>query len=289
MKWVYKFIFFILRGISILPLKILYIMSDIFFVFLYHVFKYRRMVVRENLINSFPQMSENEIINIEKKFYLFFCDWFMEQIKFITISQHEIQARFRFADTAYLDKYYTNKKSFICVLGHFGNWEWAAPAFDLLQLHQLYIIYKPLSNKYFDSFMQQVRTRFHARLIPMAQTYKYMKQHESGVNATVFVGDQTPAPENATWVNFLNQDTAVYKGTEAIAKKLNIPVLYLSIYRPQRGYYLAHLQLICEVPQDTEDGYITQTHTQMLEKDIFTQPEIWLWSHKRWKHKRNNQ
>ncbi len=171
-------------------------------------------------------------------------------------------------------------------MGHMGNWEWAGNTFSLQCRHQLYVIYHPIGNKHFDGLMYRMRTRFGTKLIAMKNTFREMLGNKGGLNATAFIADQTPQPNNAHWMTFLNQDTPVFKGTEVIAKKLNIPVLYTSIDRTKRGYYKIHAEILVAEPANTAENEITELHTRRLEQDIIARPETWLWSHRRWKHKR---
>ena len=151
---------------------------------------------------------------------------------------------------------------------------------------QLYVIYHPIGNMYFDELMYRMRTRFGTKLIPMKNTFKEMLMHKSEINTTAFIADQTPSSVNAYWTKFLNQDTPVFWGTEVIAKKLNRPVVYISVDKVKRGYYQMNAKLLCENPNQTTEGQISEMHTRQLEQDIIKRPEIWLWSHRRWKHKR---
>jgi KDO2-lipid IV(A) lauroyltransferase len=120
----------------------------------------------------------------------------------------------------------------------------------------------------------------------MKDAMREMIKNKNETTATAFIADQTPAPETAYWMSFLNQDTPVFLGTEKIAKKLNFPVVYVSLLRKKRGYYEFNAEVICANPQATIEGEITELHTKRLEQDIDMQPETWLWSHRRWKHKR---
>jgi Kdo2-lipid IVA lauroyltransferase/acyltransferase len=187
---------------------------------------------------------------------------------------------------AVFEKYARENKSVIIVMGHYGNWEWAGNTFSLLCKHQLYVIYHPLRNRYFNNLIIRMRTRFGTRLIAMRDTFKDMIRFRDELNATAFIADQTPFPENAYWTRFLNQDTPVFKGTGKIANKINYPVVYVSVKRTSRGYYTIHAETLCEQPATVKEDEISDLHTQRLEKDIIEQPEIWLWSHRRWKHKR---
>ena len=272
--------------ISILPFPLLYLFSDLIFFLVYSVFGYRKKIVLANLRNSFPDKTEEEINTICKDFYSYFCDLFVETAKILTISKEEMLKRFRMtaATTELMNKLYEEKKSCILVMGHYGNWEYPGHPFNLLFKQKLLAIYHPLENKYFDSLMIKIRSRFGTKMISMQNTFREMLVNKNIVTATVFIADQTPSPENAYWTTFLNQDTPIFRGTEVIARKLNYPVIYVTSQRIKRGYYEGLSEVICEEPQKTAEGEISELHTRKLEKDIIQCPETWLWSHRRWKH-----
>lgn len=243
-----------------------------------------------NLRNSFPEKSEKEIKRLCKDFYHYFCDLFLETFKTLTISRASMLRHCSISPEMIqlLNKMADEQKSVILVLGHKGNWEWAGNSFSLLCKHQLYVIYHPLANKYFDGLMYKMRTRFGTKLIPMNDTFREMIRNRGELNATAFIADQTPQPDSAHWMTFMNQDTPVFRGTELIAAKLKRPVVYISVKKLRRGYYMldAHERDVMLPENYPAEGALTEAHTQILEKDILTQPETWLWSHKRWKHKK---
>jgi len=278
----------LLYFISILPFSLFYLLSDVLYFLIYKVVGYRKKVVYENLKNSFPEKTEIELKELEKKFFHYLCDLVLETIKTLTISKKEALIRCAFNEKAIaiFKQLNDEKKSCILVMGHFGNWEWAGSSFSLLNPQQLYVIYHPLSNTYFDKLMYSMRTRFGTKLYAMKDTMREMIRNRHEINATAFIADQTPSPEGAYWTTFLNQDTPVFWGTEKIAQKLNYPVLYATVNRKKRGYYEVNVEYLVYNPKDTKEGEISELHTRKLEKDIIAQPEIWLWSHRRWKYKR---
>lgn len=278
--------------LSLTPFPVLYAISNGMYFLLYKILGYRKTVVMDNLRRSFPHKSEKELLIICEKYYRYLCDLFLETFKTLTISQSTMKKHCVFSSAAkkLFDQLAEEQRSIILVMGHQGNWEWAGNSFSLLCKQQLYVIYHPLSNKYFDVLMYRMRTRFSTKLIPMRDTYKDMLQSKKNkeIAATAFIADQTPAPENAYWTTFLNQDTPVFWGTERIARKLNMPVVYAQVKRLKRGYYEIHAEMLVEQPANTTDGQVSELHTKKLEHDIMEQPETWLWSHRRWKHKRPN-
>lgn len=275
--------------ISLLPFPVFYLFSDFIYFLLYRVVGYRKKVVFENLKNSFPEKSHYELKKIEKDFYRYLCDLFLETIKTLTISRSEAVKRCKFntKTTLLFNELANENQSCIIVMGHYGNWEWAGNSFSLQCKQQLYVIYHPLSNKYFDKLMYDLRTRFGTKLYAMKDTMREMIRNKNEVNATAFIADQTPSPDSAYWTTFMNQDTPVFWGTEKIAQKLNYPIVYITIKKIKRGYYEVDSELLINEPKNTSLGEISELHTRKLESDIITQPSIWLWSHRRWKHKKN--
>ncbi|MFL5808282.1 MAG: lysophospholipid acyltransferase family protein, partial [Flavisolibacter sp.] len=255
---------------------------------LYHLLGYRKAIVHENLKNSFPQKSEKERTALAKNYYAYLCDLFLETFKTLTISRREMLRRCTMDEEAQklFDQLALQKENFIIAMGHKGNWEWGGNTFSLCCDHQLYVIYHPLENENFNKLVCKMRTRFGTKLIAMKDTFRDMVHHKQELNATAFIADQSPSPEKAYWMNFLNQDTPVFLGTEKIAQKMKYPIIYVSVNRIKRGYYTVKAYHLVSPPFSNIEGTITQSHTQRLELDIREQPETWLWSHRRWKHSR---
>ncbi|KJS06460.1 MAG: lipid A biosynthesis acyltransferase [Flavobacteriales bacterium BRH_c54] len=276
--------------ISILPFPILYVVSDFLCFLVFNMVGYRKKVVKKNLKNAFPEKTYAEIQDINKKFYRFFCDWIVEMIKSITISREQALKRCKFNDSSLqlLNQLSTQNKKIIFVMGHYGNFELGGAEMAYRTNYQLYVLYKPLSNPYFNKLINKKRTRFGIKIIAMQEALRKMLslKDSNEFSVTTFIADQTPSPKNAYWTTFLNQDTPIFWGTELIAKKLNYPIVYICVQQYKRGFYEMRAEMLCENPKDTAKGEISEMHTRRLEKDIVAQPEFWLWSHKRWKHKR---
>jgi len=278
---VYPFLYLI----ASLPFGALYKLSDV----LYYVFwlsGYRKKVVLENLSNSFPDKSQNEINTLCKAYFRYLCDLTLETMKTMRMTEQEAKERCIYRQAKWIEKMYEEKKSFIMVLGHYGNWEWAGPSFTLGSNYQLFVIYRPLSNPYFEKMLTKTRTKFGTRITPVNQTLREMVAHRTQVTATAFIADQAAATANSYWTTFLHQETSVFNGPEKIARKFNYPVVYMRIQRLKRGYYELTPELLFDHPAATSEGEILETFTRRLEKDIIQDPVIWLWSHRRWKHKR---
>ena len=211
----------------------------------------------------------------------------MKQLKTLTISAEEVKKRFSIENPEEFKRHFDNGKSILIVMGHFGNWELGGARFGLEGLHKLIVIYQPLKNKKFNDLMVHMRTRLGNELYTKKNTLRGMLNDRDRITATGFIADQTPAPEGAYWTTFLNQDTPVFTGTEKIARKFNYPIVYASVFRVSRGKYSVIVETIFENPASTVENEISDAHTRKLEADIRKSPEIWLWSHKRWKHNRN--
>lgn len=274
-------------GISLLPFWVLYRLSDLAFVLIYFVLGYRKKVVSQNLRNSFPEKSEAELARIRRKFYRFFCDLMVETLKGLTISPKRLQRRIQFKSTAVFQKYYDQDQSVLIAMGHWGNWELGGLMFALQRLHTLYAIYHPLNNRYFDGLMIRLRTRMGGKVLAMNDTLRGMIRNKKEVTATAFIADQTPSSTASYWLPFLNQDTLFFTGTGKIAHKFKYPVVYAGVKRVKRGRYEIHLEDLVPIPGEMEPEVIVQRFANRLEQDIQEQPEIWLWSHRRWKRKRN--
>lgn len=276
-----------LYGIAWLPFPLLYLLSDGIAFVLFRVIGYRRKVVLTNLRNSFPEKSEAEIRAIARRFQRWFCDLTLETLKTLTIGPEALRERVEFEGVEILRGYAERKQSIVLVLGHFGNWELAGARYAVEPgIPPLIVIYHPLHNKRFDRLIVRMRTRLGNRLYTMAETSRSMLRDRHLLTATAFIADQTPSPERGYWMTFLNQDTPVFFGTEALSRKLGYPVVYISITQPRRGHYRMVAETLVEDPKNTSEGEITVSHTRRLERDICAQPEIWLWTHRRWKHRR---
>jgi KDO2-lipid IV(A) lauroyltransferase len=268
-----------------LPFPVLYKVSDVLY-FLLRLSGYRRKVVIQNLTNSFPGKGTEEIQKLADEYFRYLCDLTLEVLKTTQMTEEEYRERCLFHNSEWLDKFYDEKRSIIIVMGHYGNWEWAGPAFSLKTRHQLVVVYKPLSNIYFEQMMVKARTKFGTRIVPMVQTMRDMVVNRSKITATALIADQAAWRDSALWTTFLHQDTSVFTGPEKLAIKFNYPVVFMNVKRMRRGYYEVFPELLSAEPKETKPDEISEIFTKRLENEIVSDPVIWLWSHKRWKHKR---
>ncbi len=277
---------YLLKGLSLLPLGILYGISSFFYFIIYKIFKYRRKVVWNNLKNSFPGKSDQELQAIEKSFYKYLCDLIIETVKGYSMSRAQVKSRVVFKETQIYDELYNQKKSGIVVLGHQGNWEWVCKAAPLWVKNRLAIVYKPLSDKKFESFMMKTRSEFGAIQVPMSGVAKFILTQKEPF-LLILLADQTPSDAKSShWVRFLEQETAILPGPSKLSKKYNLPIIYHGIRKIKRGYYECTPKLIVEETNSLSELEITDIHVHELEQEIRLQPETWLWSHRRWKLKK---
>lgn len=277
---------FFLNSLSLLPLSVLYLLADVAYVLLYHVIRYRKKVVYENLNNAFPEKAPEEIKQIAKKYYKHLSCLIVEIIKTVNISKAELKARFLFKNLHLINDYHQQGISTLICSAHYGNWEWGTLALGLHAKAEMYPIYKPVSNETFEKWFMDIRTRFGNHMIPMRQTLRALNASKDRPTMFCFANDQTPLRDESTyWVNFLNQPTAILLGLEKIAVKTNRPIFYMRVKVLRRGYYEVDCVPLCLKPAETQAHEITNLHVRLLEEIIREEPAYWLWSHRRWKHK----
>lgn len=272
---------------SIVPFWLLYLYSDFLYFIFFHIFKYRKDVVYKNLKNSFPEKTEKEINEIAKGFYKNLSDITLESIKGLSMSKKALKKRYPVVNVDLLKDYFNKGQSVIGLAAHYTNWEWGVISFGFQFTHKSIGLYKPMSNKYIDAYVKKSRAAWGMNLVSIKDTHStFEKKHEKPA-IFFMISDQSPSNINkAKWVKFLDQETACLHGAEAYSKKYNLPVVFGDVQRIKRGYYQIELSLFEENPQNTKDGEITEHYMKKLEDIIKAKPENWLWSHKRWKHKK---
>jgi len=261
--------------------------SDLLFVLVCYVARYRRKVILDNLRNSFPEKTERERWLIARKFYRFMCDLFIETVKVTNIDTPQMNRRMRYSNPEIFDDLYRKGKQVFWVNGHYGNWEWLATLEHTIPYHHA-TLYRPLNNKIFDKFFHDMRTKYGTGVIPSKSAIRAINQYmqEKHLTALCFLADQAPTRDAIPyWTTFLNQDTPVFTGVEKLARRYNTAVLYYEVRRVKRGYYEVDVTLIAENAAETAEMEITEKHVRLLEETIRRNPQYWLWSHRRWKHK----
>ncbi|MCM1428561.1 MAG: lysophospholipid acyltransferase family protein [Clostridium sp.] len=285
--FVYYIIYGFFRLWALLPLRILYLFSDLLS---FPARGYRRKVIENNLRSSFPEMSADEIRQIRYKFISFLTDYFVETVKLSGMSRSEILSRMRFEGIGEINEAFAEGKSVVLYLGHYGNWEWISS----LPLHfpidvKSGQIYHPLENPGADRAFLKLRGRFGAISIKQNDTFRvlYGWKRDGLKSVTGFIADQAPGLHNVhLWVDFLNHDTPVFTGAEKMAHRLDAAVFYCDISRPRRGEYLCRMEKMSDSAASEEEFALTKEYYRRLEATIRRCPELWLWSHRRWKRTR---
>lgn len=283
-----KILFYlVILPISKLPFWMLYLLSDLLYLVLYKIIGYRTKVVRANLTNSFPNKTDQEIKILEVKFYSHLCDLVVESLKAFSISLEDAKVRMKDRNIEVVNQYHKQGRQVVLVGGHYGNWELFAITIGATTEHNTLALYTPLKNEFINEKITNSRSKYGLEMLAIKDIKEKLNTINAKLYAIIFGADQSPRKsQKAYWMKFLNQETGVQFGTEKFAKDFNAVVIFANIYKVKRGYYELQYEVITEQPNEEEFGYISKTHTQMLEKVIKEQPQFWLWSHKRWKHKR---
>ncbi len=274
--------------IGLIPFRVLYVISDFLRFVLYRVVGYRRKVVEDNIRNSFPDLpvaEQKKLINLS---YKNLADIIIEGVKVFTMSDKQIVARHKFINPEFLTPYIEAGKSVILLPAHYGNWEWGGLSIPLqLDYKHIIVLYKPLSNKFADRLVKKNRSRTGIFMGSIFETAKLFQTYVSQTTAFFLVADQSPSNRRkAYWVNFLGRETAFLHGPERYARLYQLPVIFVDVQRVKRGYYEVEFSLLTDDPASLPKGGITALYARKLEDIIRKKPENWLWSHRRWKHKK---
>ncbi|HAJ99503.1 MAG TPA: hypothetical protein DCM62_05725 [Bacteroidales bacterium] len=276
--------------LSLLPFRVLYLISDFIGFLLCDIIKYRKKVVLSNLNKAFPHNTLETNLEIARKFYKHLSDIIFETIALITASRKTIKRRIILTPESkeLLGMYHAQGRSAIMALGHFGNWEWMGPAINLVNDGQLIAAYRRQRLKLLDYFLRKIRMRFYKVLVPSEHLIRKMVSMKTAKQPAVFalLADQWPPTGSAHWVHFLGQDTPFFTGPEKLGKKLDYAVLFCSIRKMQRGRYSMSVFELALNPRSEPEMAITNSYASMLEQEILQRPEFWLWSHRRWKWQR---
>lgn len=289
MKITYYIAYALWYLLSLLPLWLLYFVSDLLFFPTYYLARYRRKIVRRNLTGSFPEKDLKEIVRIEKRFYHFFCDYIVETIKLFSMSEEQMKRRMVFKGVDHIVSAMEKEDKNFCFvyLGHYCNWEWIAslPYWcpDDVKCGQ---IYHPLYNKAFDRLFLRLRNQFGGECIAMKETLRRIIEMKRAKQKCIigFISDQAPKWNSIHhWCDFLHRETPVFIGTERIGKQVDALIYYADVKRTRRGYYLCEFKPLTHRPKEVPDYELTDRFTHLLEEMIKERPDFWLWSHKRWK------
>ena len=280
-----KYLLLILLWIfSLLPIQILYLISKTIRFIVYDIFCYREKVVIDNIQNTFIEKSQTEVIKLKNNFYDYFFELIVEIIKLLSISNNELNKRFTFSNINVIKQALKQNKSVIVVVGHYGNWEWALRSASNLIDTKIIGVYKRINNTIFEWLLLKIRSNTNVLPVEIKSlSRELVNNNEKKIYA--MVADQSPTLEQSNVrINFLNRDTLVYTGVEKISKKYNMPVFYLNIKLTSKGYYESTFEEINSKNINGKKLELTKEFFSKLENQIKSEPRLWLWSHKRWKH-----
>ena len=282
---VYPFIWMISR----LNFTSIYLISDLLYYILYYIFSYRKKVVRKNLELAFPEKSKKERRRIERENFRNLTDIFLETFKSNNIKEKDLIERFSFKNPELLEKIYNNNQEVIVMCSHYCSWEWVF-VIQKITKFKINAIYKKLSNKYFDKWTKDRRSRYGANMISTKDTYREVSRLSKlkSLNFYGFASDQSPKKSKAVyWGKFLNNWVPIHTGAEVIAKKYNMATVFMDVQKVKRGYYEASFSLITEKPNSFKKFELTDKYIEFVEKQVRNKPEYYTWTHKRFKHRKN--
>jgi len=277
------------RLLAALPFCALYAISDFAYLLVYKLVGYRRRVVRANLASAFPEKSETERKAIERKFYHWLCDYFLEAVKLLGMSREQMLRHIEFRGAEQMEQCFDEGQSCAAILGHYCNWEYLSAAGLPFTRHPeavIGLIYHPLYNKAFDRLFIDIRSAMGGTCVRKQDILRRLVAlRQSGTPSFFgYISDQAPKWENIhLWLPFLNHDTPVFTGGERIMRKMNNAVFYVDMERPERGRYVCTFRLITKTPAELPENDITRQFFEMLEHTIRNHPEYYLWTHNRWK------
>lgn len=284
----YHLLSFLLKLISYIPFRALYVLSDGLYYILYYIIRYRRKIVRKNLTESFPTLKGKEILQVEKKFYRYFTDQVLESCKMATISPEEMKKHMKFTNIEAANAVFKEGKSIALYMGHYGNWEWISsiPLWVAEGVTSVQIYHK-LRNDNTNRLILNMRERLGAISVEMRKTARYITEimNTNQVSVIGFIADQSPKKKEVRYfLPFLHHRTPILVGTEKIVKHYGFEAWFLDMKRVRRGYYEAELIRMHEEPTSLPDFELTEIYFRMLEKMIQERPELYLWTHNRFKH-----
>lgn len=291
-EFLYNIIYGIFYLVSKLPYRALYVISDIANLVLYHIVRYRRDIVRRNITSAFPEKSLEECISIERGFYKWFCDYFVETVKLMSVSRQELLSRIEFRGIDKIEECFDRGQTCAGILGHYGNWELLSVTGLVIKKHPeavIGLIYHPLRSQLFDRLFINMRQSMGGVCVPKKDILRYLVSFRSQnlMNLFGYIADQAPRYRNIhLWLPFLNHDTPVFTGAERIMRKMNNAVFYIDVERPERGKYIYTFKLMTDKPGEMPEFEITKKFFVMLEQTIRREPRFYLWSHNRWKRTR---
>lgn len=278
---------FFIKLLSKLPTSLLYLISDVIYLLVFYAVKYRKKVVLQNLKNAFPEKNDAERLSIAKEFYQRFCEYSVEAIRAYSISADEMKARVKFINVEAVEEYAAKEQSIILAGSHQFNWEWALLTGCLVLPFPVDAVYKKLSNQAFDELMRQTRGKFGGKPIESKSIIRSLIKSKDRVKAVAIMADQSPKRNDPLyWAEFMNQETAFFTGLQQLSFTLKYPVFFYRMIRVKRGHYNVELIKIGDAPSDKTSFKLLDNYVSQVQQLVSDEPASYLWTHKRWKFKR---
>lgn len=282
----YYIVYGLLYAVSLLPFFILYGIADIFFVIFYYIIQYRKEVVLENLRHAFPEKSEKEIRTIARRFARNFMDNWIETIKLLSISKKNLNKRVSGNFKIFYELHKTGRAVQVD-LGHFFNWEIMTLHTGINQPYTFLTVYYPQRSKIMDRLICHLRGRWGNPQLSSKDIARAIIPWRKKQYLLALGADQNVPPDNGYWLYFMNRPATFVKGPEKFARMLDIPVVIMTTTRPKRGRYHFDYSLLTDNPESLEQGELLRRYVKHLENNIHLAPELYLWSHRRWKYEWN--
>ncbi len=286
-KFTTKVGIFFLDLLARFPFWLIYLISDFLYILMFFLIRYRKKVVASNLKNAFPEKTNEERVKIMKLFYRHFCDLILESVKVPGMKEKDFNERLEIQNIDIVNQFYTRGKSLIALTMHYNNWEWGTRLSKFVN-HQVLAVYKPLHNTEFDKYMIKTRTVKGTELIKNNQVLRRILTAEKRKEPVIvwLASDQTPPFLHSSWYMFLNQEAIFYPGPATLAKQFNLPIVFQWVEKTGRGKYKSKIELLIDNPAELSESEIIKTYIRKMEEIIRETPGFYLWSHKRWKHKK---
>lgn len=273
--------------VAVSPYWLLYLRSDFCFLMVYHVAHYRRKVVRQNLLRSFPEKDAKEVKAIEKRFYHNLCDQVFEMVKLGRMTVDDVRRRITVVNPEVVEELAARQRSLFLAIPHSGNWEWFGKRMQTLSSHHPMAIYKKVQNAVFERYVYELRTSLPVDMVESNSALRTLAQRSGQLDQVLILADQSPMGHKTDyWTDFLHQDTCWFTGLERMAKFLDYAVVFVDMKRLRRGHYEVKFHLITDEPKNTAKDFIMEQYVGHIERFINEQPDNWLWSHRRWKRVR---
>ena len=281
-----NFLFKIIILFSKLPLRILYWLSDFIFVILYFVVGYRKKVVFQNLKNSFPEKSDSELKIIRKKFYHNFCDYLVETLKSFTITSHELRVRVQYLNQDIFHDAKSENKNVILLTGHVFNWEWFNALATIIPQENCFPVYRKVQNSFWEEKIKGIRNRFGNTALEAKEVIRHILRNPNDGNSVyMFVADQSPHVSEVSFgLNFLNQKTPAFIGYDKLSTRMDLAFVFCEMKKVKRGYYQINYYRIYPDGEKFVEYEVVKKFHKLLENTINKRPDIYLWSHRRWKY-----